>query len=279
VSWHLIQHIASIVTMSVPMLLSAALCLAWTGHARRLKIIEEGIEGRVSRQVDCWNQSLRSLRLVVNPAVAFHQGHQIPLAFHRLHRIAHAPSTVQRGSPVFASTGPVLELERLPPAPPAPPTGGDGGGDGDGSGGSHFLRLVSPEEKEPILNDWLKRTKIYAMMDDFGGNATLAQAHRDAIDTFKELRTFDAGVGMRMLFGYYDGDTGQILALAGVNVNRQDATADELSVSCVAPYPRELNDEDSTVVSQTLNGLRLLAVTLEMTLDETPLKKRKRSRH
>lgn len=259
------------------MFLSAALCLAWTGYSRRLKVTEQVLESSSPRQAYFWNKSLESVLDVSRPAAAFHPGHQGPLAVHRLNRIAHASSRVQRRSSVHAQVGAVLELERVPPVPPAPPTGGGGGGgDEDDSGDCAFLRLVTPQEKGPIIDDWVSRTRIYAMMDEFGGNASLAQAHRDALVTLTELRTFEAEVGMHMLFGYFDGDTGKVLALAGVNVNKREA--DELAVSCVAPHPAELNDEDSTVVRQTLHGLRLLADTLEMTLDETPLTNPKRSR-
>jgi hypothetical protein len=137
--------------------------------------------------------------------------------------------------------------------------------------------VLKQGEQLEVLNDWIARSRVFAMSDD----PEVAALHTAAIVELEALKAFsEAGkeipgtADRRMVFAYVD-QYDKVHAFAGAmvravpdkNVNLQP----NLRVTSVVVHPAELNNEDSTTWLQLKQGLELLVWTIDMTLDNTPI--------
>lgn len=190
----------------------------------------------------------------------------------KLGHLRKTPRRFKWSSPVMNAAvieRPKLELERAPPAPPPPPSGsGGGGGPGEEGDGPVYLSRLTVSQAVEILNDWIARTRVYCMSDQFGNtaNAAVAQVNRKSLEELDVLRSWSQNLQggptemQKLLMALYASDKKTVLALAGVSVRwqlRKEQGA--LVVKYVSLNPAELNKEDSAVAPMMSEALRLMA--------------------
>jgi len=188
------------------------------------------------------------------------------------------PSTLQRWSPVMQAPAVLsrptfkLELERAPPAPPPPPPGpGGSGGPGGDDGDAIILKQLSDVEAIEILYDWIARTRIYCMSNQFGNtsNTSVADWRRNSLEELDNLLAFcdsdTAYAGPRerkLLVALYDNasDQKKVMALSGGGVSRQQWWhGPTFVVDTVTVNPSQINQEGLTAAKRLKIGLRVYA--------------------
>lgn len=142
------------------------------------------------------------------------------------------------------------------------PHGGD-------SGGFH-LRYLTDSQAVEIVDDWIARTRIYCMSNQFGDKSKATTRRWKSLDKLKALHdlsksetAYHATGERKALFAMYAADKTTVLVLAGGGM--LDKTTwnqfhgERLVVTHVVVNPMELNQEDSTVALKMEEGLGLLA--------------------
>lgn len=187
--------------------------------------------------------------LAINKARLFTDHRQ--LAPHRFSSAA--------GHPVMSAAilqPPKLELQRAPPAPPPPPKSGRGKGFGGGDNNQSTFRPISYSKAVELLDDWVARTRIYCMGENFGGSADVAFVHKTSLPRLEMLRSFAehelelsaAGEGpvwetTKLVMALYASDKETVSALAGAHLTWDSMGKPLLRVELMSVSPANINTE------------------------------------